>query len=147
MPYFCWRLLWWKMGRKGHIFIVIRKSFLNDCSPQWSSYSLCIQLCLLNINNISKGHFGSLGGTMYYLGFNVLGKGVAKFKLLYNDMKMISLQNIFEKIINDIIALFLFNILKLLCSFFCTLTLIFFINVRIEWFGESHLRATVYKFT
>ena len=72
---------------------------------------------------------------------------MAKFKLLYNYMKMISLQNIFEKIINDIIALFLFNILKRLCSYFCTLSLISYINVCIEWFGESHLRATVYKFT
>ena len=33
-------------------------------------------------------------------------------------MKMISLQNVMEKIINDIITLFLFNILKLLCSYF-----------------------------
>ena len=32
-------------------------------------------------------------------------------------MKMISLQNVMEKIINDIITLFLFNILKLLCSY------------------------------
>ena len=31
---------------------------------------------------------------------------------------MISLQNVMEKIINDIITLFLFNILKLLCSYF-----------------------------
>ena len=33
-------------------------------------------------------------------------------------MKMISLQNVMAKIINDIITLFLFNILKLLCSHF-----------------------------
>ena len=29
-PYFCWRLLWWKWGRKSHIFVhnsLIRKSF------------------------------------------------------------------------------------------------------------------------
>ena len=50
---------------------------------------------------------------------------MAKFKLLYNYMKMISLQNIFEKIINDIIALFLFNILKLLCSYFLYIKLNF----------------------
>ena len=62
---------------------------------------------------------------MKYLGFNVLGKGVAKFKLLYNYMKIISLQNISEKIINDIIALFLFNILKLLCSYFLYIKLNF----------------------
>ena len=37
-------------------------------------------------------------------------------KLLYNYMKMISLQNVMEKTINDIITLFLFNILKLFCS-------------------------------
>ena len=30
--YFCWRLLWWKIGLKSHV-IVIRKSFLNDCYP------------------------------------------------------------------------------------------------------------------
>ena len=42
--------------------------------------------------------------------------GVAKFKLSYNNVKIISLQNVMEKIINDIITLFLFNILKLLRS-------------------------------
>ena len=47
---------------------------------------------------------------MYYLGFIVLGKGVAIFKLSYNYMQMISLQNVTEKIINDIITLFLYNI-------------------------------------
>ena len=62
-------------------------------------------------------------------------------------MKMISLQNVIEKIINDIITLFLFNILKLLCSYFCTFILFSYINVCIEWYGESHLRATVYDFT
>ena len=41
---------------------------------------------------------------------------MAKFKLSYNYMKIISLQNVMEKLINDIITLFLFNILKLLCS-------------------------------
>ena len=50
---------------------------------------------------------------------------MATFKLLYNNMKMISLQNIFEKIINDIIALFLFIILKLLCSYFLYIKLNF----------------------
>ena len=62
-------------------------------------------------------------------------------------MKMISLQNVIEKIINDIITLFLFNILKLLCSYFFTFILFSYINVCIEWFGESHLRANVYNFT
>ena len=53
------------------------------------------------------------------------GGGVAKFKLSYRYMKMISLQNVMEKIINDIITLFLFNILKLLCSNFLYIYLIF----------------------
>ena len=72
---------------------------------------------------------------------------MAIFKLLYKYMKMISLQNVMGKIINDIITLFLFNILKLLCSYFCAFNLFSYLNVCIEWFGESHLRATVYKFT
>ena len=46
----------------------------------------------------------------------MLGKGVAIFKLSNNYMKVISLQNVMEKIINDIITLFLFNILKLLST-------------------------------
>ena len=41
---------------------------------------------------------------------NCFGKGVAIFKLPYNYMKMSSFQNVMEKIINDIITLFLFNI-------------------------------------
>ena len=72
---------------------------------------------------------------------------MAIFKLSYNYMKMISLQNVMGKIINDIITLFLFNILKLLCSHFCIFILFSYINVCIEWFGESHLRAAVYKLT
>ena len=96
--------------------MVIIKSFLNDCSPQWSSYSLCIKLCLLNINNISKGHIGSLGGRCSILDLLFWERGVSKFKLPYNYSKMISLQNVMGKIINDIITFFLFNILKLLCS-------------------------------
>ena len=60
---------------------------------------------------------------------------------------MISLQNVMKEIINDIITLFLFDILKLLCSYFCTFILFPYINVCIERFGESHLRATVYRFT
>ena len=43
---------------------------------------------------------------------------MAIFKLSYNYMKMISLQNVMEKIINDIITLFLLNILKPLCCYF-----------------------------
>ena len=42
------------------------------------------------------------------------GVVVAIFKLSYSYMKVISLKNVMEKIINDIITLFLFNILKLL---------------------------------
>ena len=41
---------------------------------------------------------------------------MAKFKLSCNYMKIISLKNVMEKIINDIITVFLFNILKLLRS-------------------------------
>ena len=74
----------------------------------------------MNIDNISKGHIGSLGGggRCSILDLLFWERGVAKFKLLYSSMKMISLQNCMEKIINDIITLFLFNILKLLCSIF-----------------------------
>ena len=43
---------------------------------------------------------------------------MAIFKLSYNYMKMISLQNVMGKILNDSIILFLFKILKLLCSNF-----------------------------
>ena len=60
---------------------------------------------------------------------------------------MISLQYVMEKIKNGSITLFLFNILKLLCSNLGTFTLFPYINVCIELFGESHLRETVYKFT
>ena len=52
-----------------------------------------------------------------------------------------------EKIINDNITLFLFNILNLLCPNFCTIILFSYINVCIELYGESHLKATVYKLT
>ena len=67
--------------------------------------------------------------------------------LSYNYMKMISLQNVLEKISNDSIKLFVFNILKSLCSNFCIFILFSYINVCIELCSESHLRATVYKFT
>ena len=63
------------------------------------------------------------------------------FKLSYNYMEAISLQNVMEEIINDSITLLLFNILKLLCSKFCTFILFSYINVCIELCGESHLRA------
>ena len=59
------------------------------------------------------------------LDFFVLEKGLAILKLSYNYMKMISLQNVMEKIINDIITLFLFDILKLLCSYFLYIYFIF----------------------
>ena len=59
-------------------------------------------------------------------------------------MKMISVPNIMEKIINDSITLFLFNILKPLRSnFFFTFILFSYINVCIELGGESQLRTTV----
>ena len=70
---------------------------------------------------------------MQCLGFTVFfffGKGVAIFKLSYNYMKLISLQNVMGKILNDSIILFLFNILKLLCSNFF-LHLFSYINVCI----------------
>ena len=47
---FCWRLLWWKIGIKGH---VIRKSCLNDSDP--AILFACSCVCW-----ISKGHIGSL---------------------------------------------------------------------------------------
>ena len=53
---------------------------------------------------------------------------MAIFKLSYNYMKMIPLQNIMEKIINDSMTLFLLNILKLLCSNFL---------VRLSYFPTS----------
>ena len=71
---------------------------------------------------------------------------MAIFKSLYNYMKIMSLQNVMGKLINDI-TLFLFNILKLLCPNFCTFILFSYINVCIELCVESHLRATVYTFT
>ena len=40
--------------------------------------------CLLNINNISKGHIGSLGGDDVISWIYCFGKGVDIFKLLYN---------------------------------------------------------------
>ena len=61
-------------------------------------------------------------------------------------MKMISLKIVMEKIINECIILFLYNILKLLCSNFCKFFLFSYINVCIELCGESQFRATVYKF-
>ena len=72
---------------------------------------------------------------------------MAKFKLSYNYIKIISLQNVMEKLINDIITLFLFKISSYCAPNFCTFILISYTNVCIEWFCESHLRATVYKFT
>ena len=72
---------------------------------------------------------------------------VAIFKSFYNYMKMISLQNNMEKIINDSNTLFLFNVLKLLCSNCCTFILFSYIKVYIELCSESHVRATVYKLT
>ena len=44
---------------------------------------------------------------------------MAKFKLLYNYMKMIYLQNVMEKTINDIITLFLFKYFKAIMLQLC----------------------------
>ena len=72
---------------------------------------------------------------MQYLGFTVWGKGVAIFKLSYNYEN-----DFFTKCYgennNDSITLFLFNLLKLLCSIFCTFILFSYINVCIELCGE-----------
>ena len=57
------------------------------------------------------------------------------------------LQNVTEKIKNGSITLFLFNILKLLCSNLGTFTLFSYIKVCIEFCGELHLRVTACKFT
>ena len=62
-------------------------------------------------------------------------------------MNINSLQNIIKKLINDSITLFLFNILKLLCSNFCTFILVSYINVWIEFCVDAHLRTSVYTFT
>ena len=66
-------------------------------------------------------HWGGGGSDVVSLIY-CFGKGGGYFKLLYNYMKMIFLQNCMEKLINDIITLFLFNILKLLCSYFVHLS-------------------------
>ena len=56
------------------------------------------------------------------------------------------IQNVMEKIINDIITLSMFNILKLLGSYyFVHLSYFPTFNICIEWFGESHFRSTEYK--
>ena len=141
-----------KNGEEKVIFLWIihcnKKKCFKWLFPQWSSYSLCIKLCLLNINNISKGHIGSLGERCSILDLLFWERGVAKFKLPYNYTKMISLQNVIGKIINDIITLFLFNILKLLCSN-CFVHLSYFPTSTsvLNGFGASHLRATVYEYT
>ena len=62
---------------------------------------------------------------------------MAIFKLSYYYMKIISLQNVMEKMINDSITLFLFNILKLLCSIFCTC--IFFLSTSVLKCMVSHI--------
>ena len=58
---------------------------------------------------------------------------MAIFKSSYNSMKIISLQIAMEKIINDYITLFLFNILKLLCHQFpiVFVPLSFFLHQRL----------------
>ena len=98
---------------------------------------------------MSNGHIGSLGDRCSILDLLFWERWVAIFKLSYNYMKMTFLQNVMEKKINDIITLFLFNILKLLCSYLCIFILFSYINVNvcIQWIGESHLRATACKFT
>ena len=113
--------------------------------PVIQLFPVHIVMCVEYMNKISKGHIGSLGERCSIFDF-LFWKGVAIFKLSYNYTKIISLQNVMEKI-NDSITLFLFYILKLSCSNFCLCIIFSYINVYIELFGESHLRATVYKFT
>ena len=72
---------------------------------------------------------------------------MALFKSSYSYMKIISLLNVMEKIINDSFTLFLFSILKLLCPIFCTFIIFSLINVCVSLCEESHLRSTVYEFT
>ena len=72
---------------------------------------------------------------------------MATFKLSNDYMKMISLQNVMEKIINDIITLFLLNILKLLCSN-CLYIYLIFLHQRLYlmvWCVA--FESTVYEFT
>ena len=83
---------------------------------------------------------------MYDLGFIVLGKGGGYIQVVIQLYENDFFTKCYGEIMNDIITVFLFSILKLLCSYFCTFILFSYINVCIEWFGESHLRATVYKF-
>ena len=52
-------------------------------------------------------------------------------------MKMISLQNVMEKIINDNITLFPLNILMLLCPIVFTFILFSYIDDCVEYCGES----------
>ena len=59
------------------------------------------------------------------------GKGDGYIEVSCKFMKMLSLPNVMEKIINDSITLYLFNILKLLCLIFSTFILLSYINVCI----------------
>ena len=111
---------------------MIRKSFFNDCSPKWFIYSLCIQLCLLNISKISKGHIGSLGERYSILDFFFFWKGGGYIQVVLQLYGIISLQNVMEKIINDSITLFLFDISKLPCSYFLYMNNIF-LHQRLYW--------------
>ena len=93
------------------------------------AYSCVCWIYIYIIDKISIGNIGK----MQYLGFIVFGKGwlysschTAIWKwFLY---KMVCM----EKIINDIITLFMFNILKLLCSYFSYIYLIF-LHHRLYW--------------
>ena len=64
----------------------------------------------------------------------------------YMYMDMISLKNVMENPLNDSITLFLYTILKLLCSDLCTFILFSYTNVWIELCGEPQMKTTVYEF-
>ena len=76
-------------------------------------------------NHIKRAYWITEGERCSILDLLFWERGVAIFKLSYSYKKMISLQNVMKEIINDIITLFLFDILKLLCSYFLYIYLIF----------------------
>ena len=116
------------------------KSFLNKFNIEISSllmFSLrAIVICQIYFENLvisSKIHlFAPL-------------LNMRRCTVWYNYMKMISLQNAIEKIINEIITLFSLIFQSYCAPMFCTLILFSYINVCILLFGKSHLKATVYK--
>ena len=66
---------------------------------------------------------------MDHWGITVLGMGVARLKLSYYYMNLISLQNVMGTLIDGSITLFLCKILKLICSDFRTFILFSYTNI------------------